>query len=297
MKVRSIRQTVKALTERGIKVPARQGRKITFERPKLNNARRLLINPAYTGVYVYGKTESQRGGPVLATGQSPRVKVPEHRWVRIPNHHPPYISVEQQAEIKLRLANNNFVRRNRLGRGSALTQGLLRCTLCGKLLSVNYHRNKSYSYGCGWESEPCTRFISYEFDGYILREVFRVLETPPLEMLRAALEESRNQERTRANWIQSERERLEHEEQKARECADLTRGELPRVHAMHFRDSKMCFRRKSSSSGKSRLKSRYRKLTNLKRNWKDSAGSPVICLAYGIIRLSVIRSEKKFFAA
>lgn len=230
MKVRSIRQTVKALTEAGIKVPARQGRRITFARPKLSNVRRLLINPAYSGVYVYGKTESQRGGPVLATGQSARVNVPEHRWVRIPDHHPAYMTVEQQEEIRRILKNNNFVRRNRPGRGPALTQGLLRCKKCGKLLSVNYHRNKSYSYGCGWESEPCTRFVSYEFDGYILREVFEVLKRPPLEMLQAALGESRNQERTRANWIQSERERLDHEEKRARERADLTEADLPLVH-------------------------------------------------------------------
>ena len=32
------------------------------------------------------------------------------------------------------------------------------------------------------------------------------------------------------NWIQSERERLDHEEKTARERADLTRGDLPRVH-------------------------------------------------------------------
>ena len=138
--------------------------------------------------------------------------------------------MEQHEEIKTILAKNNFVRRNRPGRGPALTQGLLRCTVCGKLLSVNYHRNKSYSYGCGWEREPCTHFVSYEFDGYILREVFRVLETPPLHILQAALGESRSQERTRLNWTQSERERLDHEERKARERADITRGDLPRVH-------------------------------------------------------------------
>ena len=230
MKVRSIRQTVKALTQAGVKVPARQGRRLTFTTPTLNSIRNMLINPAYSGTYTFGRTESQRGGPVLATGQSPRVKVPEHRWVRILDHHPPYMTVEQQEEIKLILAKNNFVLRHRPGRGPALMQGLLRSSRCGKRLSVNYHRNKSYSYGCGWESEPCTRFISYEFDGYILAEVFKVLKTPPLEMLKAALEESRNQEHKRANWIDSERERLDHEEKRARELADLAQGDLPRVH-------------------------------------------------------------------
>src|SRR5262249_45664849 len=107
----------------------------------------------------------------------------------------------------------------------------LRCKLCQKLLSVNYHRNQSSSYSCAWETKPCTHFVSYEFDGYILREVFRVLETPPLELLRAALAESRSQERTRLNWIESERERLDHEERKAQERADLTSGDLPRVHS------------------------------------------------------------------
>ncbi len=57
-----------------------------------------------------------------------------------------------------------------------------------------------------------------------------MLETPPLEILQAALEESRNHERTRANSIKAEREQLDHEEKKARERADLTRGDLPRVH-------------------------------------------------------------------
>ena len=229
-RVGSIRQTVKELARAGVKIPGRHGARLTFAEPSLDGVRRLLINPAYDGTYVFGKTESQRGGPVLASGQSARVKVPEHRWVKTPNHHPAYMTQEQREEIKVILRNNHFVRRNRPGRGPALTQGLLRCTVCGKSLHVQYHRGKSYSYGCGWESEPCTRFISYEFDQYILAEVFKVLGAPPVEMLRAALEETQKQERARVDWIKSERQRLEHEERRARERADLTHGDLPLVH-------------------------------------------------------------------
>ena len=226
----SIRRTMKALIDAGIKVPSRHGSRLNFAKPSLNNVRRLLINPAYAGTYVYGKTESQRGGRILATGQTARVKVPEHRWVKIPNHHPAYMTAEQQEEIKLTLNKNHFVRRDRPGRGPALTQGLLRCGACSRSLCVNYHRGKSYSYGCGWESKPCTRFVSYEFDQYILGEVFKVLETPPLDMLKSALEASRSQERARLSWIDAERERLNHVEVKARERADFTRGSLLRVH-------------------------------------------------------------------
>jgi DNA invertase Pin-like site-specific DNA recombinase len=227
---RSIRRTIKALAKVGIKVPCRQGKRLDFVRPSLGNVERILTNPAYAGTYVYGKTESQRGAPILATGQSPRVKVPEHRWVKILNNHPAYMTPEEQEEIKLILRNNRFVRRDRPGRGPALTQGLLRCAVCKKCLSVNYCRGNSYVYGCGWETEPCTRFISYEFDQYILKEVFKVLKTPPLEMLKAALEESKRKEVEHRNWIESERERLDHEERRARERADLTEGSLRRVH-------------------------------------------------------------------
>jgi hypothetical protein len=173
MQVRSIRRTMKALVAARVKVPTRQGPNLRWQNPTLNNVRRLLINPAYTGTYIYGKTQSQRGGRVSANGQSKRVKVPEHQWVKWPNHHPAYMSEAQQEEIKLILKNNHFKRRNRIGRGRALTQGLLCCALCKRSLSVNYHRGKSYSYGCGWESEPCTRFISYEFDQYVLAEFSR----------------------------------------------------------------------------------------------------------------------------
>ncbi len=227
---RSIRRTLKALVHAGIKVPSRRGRQLLFLPPTLNSVRRILVNPAYAGIYAFGKTESQRGAPILATGQSPRVKVPEHHWIKWPNHHPAYMTPEQQEEIKRILSNNHFVRRGRPGRGPALTQGLLRCAVCNKSLSVNYHRGNSYSYGCGWEREPCTRFVSYEFDKYILERVFKVLTTPPLEMIKAALEESRKQELAHRDWIAAERERLAHEERKARERADLAHGSLRRVH-------------------------------------------------------------------
>jgi len=232
---RSIRRTVKALAAAGVAIPSRRGSRLYFTKPTLGRVKQILTNPAYAGLYVFGKTQSQPGGPVLASGQSKRMKVPEDRWVKTYNHHPAYMSPEEQDEFKAVLKENRFQRRDRPGRGPALTQGLLRCALCGESLVVSYHRNRSYSYGCGWKllkyaEEPCTRFVSYEFDQYILREVFKVLETPPLDMLKSALEDSQSQERARVDWIVAERERLEHEERKAQERVDSSHGTRPRVY-------------------------------------------------------------------
>ena len=57
-----------------------------------------------------------------------------------------------------------------------------------------------------------------------------MLKAPPIDMLKAAFEASRTKKQTRSKWIESERERLAHEERSAEERADLTRGSLRLVH-------------------------------------------------------------------
>jgi hypothetical protein len=49
-------------------------------------------------------------------------------------------------------------------------------------------------------------------------------------MLKAALEETRSQERARLNWIESKRERIDHEEHRAQERVERTHDSYQRVH-------------------------------------------------------------------
>lgn len=143
------------------------------------------------------------------------------------------MTLEEQEEIRSILAKNQFTRRYRVGRGRALTQGLLRCQVCGETLTVSYPR-RGYFFACrrsrDYAEKPCLSFRSDDLDQRILREVFKVLKAPPIDMLKAALETSRTKKQTRSKWIESERERFAHEERSAQERADLTRGSLPRVH-------------------------------------------------------------------
>ena len=143
------------------------------------------------------------------------------------------MTAEQQEEIKSVVRKNQFGRRNRPGRGRAPTQGLLRCAICGANLGVSYP-NRDYVYKCNgpqhYGEKPCTNFSGSHLDGAILRKVFEILQGPPIDMLKSALEASRTKKKTRLDWIRSERERLAHEQRLAEERADLTRGSLPRVH-------------------------------------------------------------------
>jgi DNA invertase Pin-like site-specific DNA recombinase len=231
---RSIRRTVKALLNAGIQIPARQGKQLCFKKPTMDRVKTILTHPAYSGSYVYGRTQCLPGGPVMPNGQTMRRRVSEEQWVKIPDHHLAYMTVEEQQEIKSIFSRTHFERRDRAGRGPALTQGLLQCATCGERLAVSYHRNKSYSYGC-WKAlkhaeRPCTWFVSYDFDQYVLRELFKVLKAPPLKILKTALKASKRREQTRLSWIESERERLRREERRARERADLTCDSLESVY-------------------------------------------------------------------
>ena len=106
-------------------------------------------------------------------------------------------------------------------------QGLLRCAVCGANLSVCYPRKATCTRAGNqtrYAEPPCIVFTSNDLDRFILRELFKVLETPPVEILKSALEAPAKSKAERLSWIQSERERLAHEECIAQERADLTRG-------------------------------------------------------------------------
>jgi len=226
----SIRRTVIALRKAGVQIPHRHGKGVSFKKACIGRVRNILLHPAYTGVYVYGRTQSKPGGLVLANGQSPRIKVPEECWIKHSDHHPAYMTQEQQEEIKSILSKNRWERRHRPGRGPAILQGLLRCAVCNNALGVTYDRLNSWNYMCAWDSEPCTRFTSCEFETNVLARVFKLLAAPPLKMLQEALEETRRQERTRLDWIESERERLKLEMRKAQELIERSCGKHDRVY-------------------------------------------------------------------
>ena len=106
---RSIRRTVIALAKAGVQIPCRKKEgKLFWAKPTMSRVTFILTHRAYTGAYVFAKTQSQPGGPVRARGQSTRIKLPEERWIRHVNHHPAYMTVEEQEEIKTILAKNQF---------------------------------------------------------------------------------------------------------------------------------------------------------------------------------------------
>jgi DNA invertase Pin-like site-specific DNA recombinase len=188
MELGTVRQTLMWFLEHGLQVPAQNARGETFwKRPVYRSMHRMLTSPIYGGAYTYGKTEHL----VCYDGGKPRYlcrRKPREQWLAlIPGAHEGYVSWREFERIA------GAIRENTQGAGAvkngpALLTGLLRCSRCGRKLTVRYtgsgHDVLRYSCVRGWldNGEPrCIAFGGISVDEAISREVLRVVQPAAIE--------------------------------------------------------------------------------------------------------------------
>jgi DNA invertase Pin-like site-specific DNA recombinase len=145
-RVGSACQTVKVFRKEGLNFPSRRtGGPVTVFGPlTASTAMRVLSNPRYAGVYVYGRRRYRRA----ADGQKKiQPKHDSSDWLAcIPNAHPGYISWEQyQQNLKLLEANGRGYKLARASpprEGAALLQGRAVCGRCGRHFRVRYRSTR-----------------------------------------------------------------------------------------------------------------------------------------------------------
>jgi DNA invertase Pin-like site-specific DNA recombinase len=196
MELGTVRQTLMWFLEHGLQVPAQNARGETFwKRPVYRSMHRMLTSPIYGGAYTYGKTEHL----VRYDGGKPRYlcrRKPREQWLAlIPGAHEGYVSWDEFERIA------STIRENTPGAGAvkngpALLTGLLRCSRCGRKLTVRYtgsgHDVLRYSCFRGWldNGEPrCIAFGGISVDDAISREVLRVVQPAAIEASMLATQE------------------------------------------------------------------------------------------------------------
>jgi DNA invertase Pin-like site-specific DNA recombinase len=196
MELGTVRQTLMWFLEHGLQVPAQNARGETFwKRPVYRSMHRMLTSPIYGGAYSYGKTEHL----VRYDGGKPRYlcrRKPREQWLAlIPGAHEGYVSWDEFERIA------STIRENTQGAGAvkngpALLTGLLRCSRCGRKLTVRYtgsgHDVLRYSCFRGWldNGEPrCIAFGGISVDDAISREVLRVVQPAAIEASMLATQE------------------------------------------------------------------------------------------------------------
>src|SRR5437899_9635000 len=100
----------------------------------------ILRNPAYAGIYVYGRTAFDHSRPPSDNKRARRVVRPLSDQVWKEDAHEPYVEPRLHAQILRRLDGNKHPRKIAPGTGAALLQGLLRCTIHQTHFETSYDR-------------------------------------------------------------------------------------------------------------------------------------------------------------
>ena len=114
---------------------------IVWVRPSYQMLHRMLVNPAYAGTFVYGRTKRE-----VTPGDPPAIVdrrlAPEAWDIVVPDVYPAYLSFDAYRANRRQLADNryNFAQKHRGAPrdGSALLAGLIRCGRCGRQMGVGY---------------------------------------------------------------------------------------------------------------------------------------------------------------
>src|SRR5712691_9302670 len=155
-----VRGVVRELKEQGLELPTRvtapEGYgSLVWKAPTLSTVIRILHNPAYAGVYVYGRSEYSNERRSPKTGKASAHLRSVEQWpVKITAHHAAYIRWEEFVKNQERLRQNWSHDGNRgvPREGRAVLQGIVYCGVCGRKMSVQNRaakENRSPSYICG----------------------------------------------------------------------------------------------------------------------------------------------------
>lgn len=155
-----VRRVVKDLKLDGLNLPVRVTSRegygsLVWKTPSMSAVVRILHNPAYAGVYVYGKWDyggdrrSARSGKVIPH------QLPMAQWpVKIDAHHPAYLSWEEYVKNNEQMRQNWHDSEETRGvarEGEALLQGMVCCGICGRKMGVHHHagsEKRSSTYVC-----------------------------------------------------------------------------------------------------------------------------------------------------
>jgi len=131
----------------------------------------VLRNPRYAGAFVYGRMKACK----WANGQSGAKPLPQDQWhTLIPDANPGYISWQQYQDNMRTLracaqAQGKDRRNSPPGQGPALLQGLVVCGVCGRRMSVRYHKRQGklvVDYTCQHESHEHGQDVCQQIPGW-----------------------------------------------------------------------------------------------------------------------------------
>jgi DNA invertase Pin-like site-specific DNA recombinase len=215
---RAVPRVVRVLRERDLLVP-RQDRygDIQWRQPTASMVIKVLTNPAYAGVFVYGRTRiiHENGTPT-----SRRKHIAADSWKAcVPGKYPAYVSPENFEKIAAMLRDNRGEYERRKSRGiprdgKALLQGIVYCGECGHKMTVQYKGHARYTchYLHAQAGEPiCQHVLADRIDTHVTQWFFDALSPAEIDLSASTLLAA---DHRRSELLKAQRqqvERLRHE--------------------------------------------------------------------------------------
>lgn len=236
----TVRQTLCWFLGQEVKLPSirqtPEGWKTRWGRPSYSTVMRILRDPAYAGIYAYGKTKVEHHFENGVLRKRIRRQAREDWRVEIPDHHEPYISREEFERVQTMIDCNIIVGKGDTGgaprRGAALLSGLLRCRRCGRKLTVTYtgQKREFLRYACHRGhldcGEPrCISFGGTNVDEAVSEEVLRVVEPAALDAATQAHTEAQARQQDIRKTLDLEWQQAHYEAERTRRQYDAVEPE------------------------------------------------------------------------
>jgi DNA invertase Pin-like site-specific DNA recombinase len=149
-RLRVARKILVQLRTEDLKLPTQvwggpQHGQVVWKAPTLSALVRLLHNPTYAGVYVYGQCAYDPFARSATTGKAKTPLRPLEEWpVCLPEAFPAYISWDQFVGNQ-RVLRANWYRADPRGaprKGAALLQGVVFCGRCGRKMGIQHYATR-----------------------------------------------------------------------------------------------------------------------------------------------------------
>jgi DNA invertase Pin-like site-specific DNA recombinase len=197
-----------------------QAGQTVWMRPAYQMIQKMLTNPAYAGVFVYGrvKREVEPGEPPSSIER----RLPPAAWdIVVQDVYPAYLSFEAYLANRRQLRDNlaSFERKSRgaARNGAALLHGLVVCGRCGGRMGVSYGRGDRHRrYECRraqaeYAAPVCQSFLAREIDRTVAEAFLEAVRPAGLEATIAALHGIEEERRSADRQWQLRLERARYE--------------------------------------------------------------------------------------
>jgi hypothetical protein len=227
----SMQKVVRFLVRHHLRLPRRQtsglhAGQYLWKEASSNAVQPILKNPAYAGVFAYGRRIVDRSRQTPGRPATGRIRPPKDRWLAwVPDVYPAYISVAEYERNRARIAENRQAmveRRTRtqaLRTGAALLAGPVRCGRCGHAMSVSY-KDGRFQYVClgarRQHAGPTCQYLSgHRLDEAVVTAFFAALRPASIDALDRVTTDYQAHHREVLTHLRQEVTRLEYAAKRA----------------------------------------------------------------------------------